>query len=119
MKIEEVPTEPTSFLSKEKEKEVLSDIDTINLLLDKSAEAEIEKEKAKQEAEVALAAAEEFQKTLDAKDAEIKEINEMYSNVEKVLSPEVAQAIVLNDVENIPLYLVKENRERVENHPVV
>jgi len=108
-------TEP-QFFTKEKEEKVISELVIINELIGKQAEAEVAHETKVAETIKQL---EEIQAIADEKQAEIDVVNGLYTNIETILTPEIAKALAVNDTENIPAYLIKEKRELVENHPFV
>ncbi len=62
---------------------------------------------------------ETVQASVAEKQAEIDAVNELYGNIETILTPDIAKAMAMNDSENIPKIFIQENRERVENHPVI
>lgn len=117
---EETPavTEPT-FFNEEKGKETVNELAIISELIDKQAQDTIEKEKLEQENAEAVKVLEQIQSTVAEKQAEIDAINGLYSNIESVLTPDIAKALAFNDTDNIPAFLIKEKREAVENHPFV
>lgn len=111
----QVATEP-QFFTKEKEEKVINELVIINELIGKQAEAEVAHEQEKADTIKKL---EEVQAIADAKQEEIELVNTLYTNIETVLTPEIAKALATNDADNIPAYLIKEKRELVENHPFV
>lgn len=110
-----VATEP-QFFTQEKQDKVINELVVINELIGKQAEMEVAIEQEKAETIKKL---EEVQAIADAKQEEIDVVNTLYTNIETVLTPEIAKALATNDTENIPAYLIKEKRELVENHPFV
>lgn len=112
----EAPVTEPQFFTKEKEEKVINELVIINELIGKQAETEVAHEQEKAETIKKL---EEVQAIAEAKQAEIDTVNGLYSNIETILTPEVAKALAINDTEAIPAYLIKEKRELVENHPFV
>lgn len=112
----ETPVTEPQFFTKEKEEKVINELVIINELIGKQAETEVAHEQEKAETIKKL---EEAQAIANAKQAEIDTVNGLYSNIETILTPEVAKALAINDTEAIPAYLIKEKRELVENHPFV
>lgn len=116
-KSEQKVTEPQ--FSKETETKTINDLAIINELIDAQAKETLEKEKVQAENAEAIKMLETVQASVAEKQAEIDAVNELYGNIETVLTPEIAKAMAMNDSENIPKIFIQENRERVENHPVI
>ena len=112
----ETPVTEPQFFTKEKEEKVINELVIINELIGKQAETEVAHEQEKAETIKKL---EEVQAIADAKQEEIDTVNGLYSNIETILTPEIAKALAINDTEAIPAYLIKDKRELVENHPFV
>lgn len=113
--VEPPVTEP-QFFTEEKKEKVINELVIINELIGKQAEAEVAYDAKVAETVKQL---EEIQAIADEKQAEIDVVNGLYTNIETILTPEIAKALAINDTEAIPAYLIKEKRELVENHPFV
>lgn len=113
-----VVTEP-QFFTKEKETTTMNDLAIITQLLDKSAEEAIALKDSEEKNVEAIKMLEQIQSIADEKQKEIDAVNSLYTNIETLLTPDIARAIATNDIENIPAYYTQENRARVENHPFV